>query len=115
MKQLLFILTLSFTISACGPTETSQPVAANELPKALIDELAREYVFLELSMGRHDEGHVDAYFGPEEIRQAADRADLRLAEIKVQVAISQTTSLLTGTPGWSATCGCRESTASSAE
>ena len=84
MKQLLLILILSFTITACGPAEAPQPAAATGLAKALIDELAREYVFLELSMGRHDEGHVDAYFGPEEIRQAADRADLRLAEIKVQ-------------------------------
>ena len=84
MKQLLCISILSFTLTACGPAETPEPAAAAVLPKELIDELAREYVFLELGMGRHDDGHVDAYFGPEEIRQAADRADLRLAEIKVQ-------------------------------
>jgi hypothetical protein len=48
------------------------------------DELAREYLFLELSMGRHDEGHVDAYFGPDDIRQAADNAALSLDEIRRQ-------------------------------
>lgn len=46
-----------------------------------IDELAREYLFLELSMGRHDADHVDAYFGPEDIRQAAEEAALPLEEI----------------------------------
>ena len=84
MKQFLFIWTLTLSVVACGPAESPPPAASTQLPKALIDELAREYVFLELSMGRHDEGHVDAYFGPEDIRQAADRADLRLPEIKVQ-------------------------------
>ncbi|HET6629933.1 MAG TPA: hypothetical protein VFG91_09185 [Woeseiaceae bacterium] len=46
-----------------------------------LDELAREYLFLELSMGQHDPNHVDAYFGPEDIRQAAVEAALPLAEI----------------------------------
>ena len=43
--------------------------------------LAREYLFLELSMGMHDEAHVDAYFGPEEIRRQANQARLPLDEI----------------------------------
>jgi hypothetical protein len=46
-----------------------------------LDELAREYLFLELGMGQHDGNHVDAYFGPEDIRQAAVEAALPLAEI----------------------------------
>jgi hypothetical protein len=29
-----------------------------------MDQIAREYLFLELGMGLHDEAHVDAYFGP---------------------------------------------------
>ncbi|HEX2139791.1 MAG TPA: hypothetical protein VHG33_08775 [Woeseiaceae bacterium] len=47
-----------------------------------LDELAREYLFLELSMGRHDPNHVDAYFGPEDIRQSAEEAALALEEIE---------------------------------
>jgi hypothetical protein len=61
------------------------PGSGEGLPPAMIDELAREYLFLELSMGRHDEAHVDAYFGPEDIRDSADRADLRLGEILIQL------------------------------
>ena len=46
-----------------------------------IDELAREYLFLELSMGLHDKAHVDAYFGPGEIRTAAEDAALTPEQI----------------------------------
>ena len=46
-----------------------------------MDELAREYLFLELSMGLHDSGHVDAYFGPEELRTAAEEAALSLDQV----------------------------------
>ncbi len=47
-----------------------------------MDQIAREYLFLELSMGLHDEAHVDAYFGPEEIRAQAADAKLSLADIE---------------------------------
>jgi hypothetical protein len=49
-----------------------------------LDELAREYLFLELSMGRHDPNHVDAYFGPEDIRRAAEETALPLDEIETR-------------------------------
>ena len=50
-------------------------------PEPDLDELAREYLFLELSMGQHDEAHVDAYFGPEELRTAAEETALTLDQI----------------------------------
>ncbi len=51
-----------------------------------MDQIAREYLFLELSMGLHDEAHVDAYFGPEEIRSQAADAKLSLADIDRRAA-----------------------------
>jgi hypothetical protein len=51
-----------------------------------MDQIAREYLFLELSMGLHDESHVDAYFGPEEIRSRAADAKLSLADIDRRAA-----------------------------
>ena len=48
---------------------------------AMIDDLALRYLHLELSMGEHDPGHVDAYFGPEELRAAAIEASLSLDDI----------------------------------
>ena len=47
-----------------------------------LDALATDYLFLELSMALHDGAHVDAYFGPEEIRGNAERTALPLAEIE---------------------------------
>ena len=52
-------------------------------PAPDLDELAREYLFLELSMGQHDAAHVDAYFGPDELRDAAADTALSLDEIRV--------------------------------
>lgn len=45
---------------------------------------ADEYLFLELSMSLHDEGHVDAYFGPEEIMARATGSALTLDEIETR-------------------------------
>ncbi len=51
-----------------------------------MDQVAREYLFLELSMGLHDEAHVDAWFGPEEIRSEAASTKLSLADIDRRAA-----------------------------
>ena len=65
----ILALTLLIALSACGP---SQPD---------IDELAQEYLFLELSMGLHDKAHVDAYFGPADLKAAAQESALSLDQI----------------------------------
>src|SRR4051812_35900918 len=36
-----------------------------------LDEIAREYLLIGLSLGEHDAGIVDSYFGPPDIRQQA--------------------------------------------
>ncbi len=64
-------LTLLLTLSACSQ------------PPPDIDELAREYLFLELSMGLHDKAHVDAYFGPDELKARAEEKALSLDDILV--------------------------------
>ena len=64
MTNKLLVLVTAFMLVAC---EQPAPAPDNEL-----DELANEYLFLELSMGLHDKAHVDAYFGPEAFREAAE-------------------------------------------
>ena len=62
-------LLCALVLTACGPAAPN------------MDDLAREYLFLELSMGLHDSGHVDAYFGPEELQAAAKDTALSLDQI----------------------------------
>ena len=50
-------------------------------PGPNVDELAQEYLFLELSMALHDEAHVDAYFGPESYREVAKAEAMSLDDI----------------------------------
>ncbi|NNF39903.1 MAG: hypothetical protein HKN64_00905, partial [Woeseiaceae bacterium] len=75
MKKTLVTLTLSLAMLSC-----SQPDGESAEVKR-IDALARDYLFLELAMGQHDPDHVDAYFGPAEIRSAAEDAALTLDDI----------------------------------
>ncbi len=65
----LLPLALLLALAACGK------------PAPDVDELAREYLFLELSMGLHDPAHVDAYFGPDDLRAAAEEHKLGLDQI----------------------------------
>jgi hypothetical protein len=69
MTKQLLILSAALAITACGPAPLD------------VDELAREYLFLELSMGLHDDAHVDAYFGPDDLRTAAEQNALSLDQI----------------------------------
>ncbi len=77
MKLRNSIILATILVAACG----NEPV---ESPAGDLDALAAEYLFLELSMGLHDGAHVDAYFGPEEIRANAEISALPLAEIELR-------------------------------
>ena len=70
------ILIAIFLLTAACVQEEGQPIEA-----VTIDDLALRYLQLELSMGEHDPGHVDAYFGPEELRNTAIEAGLSLDDI----------------------------------
>ena len=69
MTKKIIALLCALVLTACGP-------AAPDM-----DDLAREYLYLELSMGLHDSGHVDAYFGPAELKAAAEETALSLDQI----------------------------------
>lgn len=74
-------LPVAMLILAACTADTEAPQTAPDM-----DTIAREYLFLELSMGLHDESHVDAYFGPEEIRKQAEAEKLPLGEIDARAA-----------------------------
>jgi hypothetical protein len=75
MKLRICLIFATILAAACG----REPV---EAPADNLESLAAEYLLLELSMGMHDDAHVDAYFGPPEMRAAANSANLSLAEIE---------------------------------
>jgi ribosomal protein S15P/S13E len=75
-------------LAACIGCE-ADPVSKSN-PAHDLESLTGEYLFLELSMGWHDDGHVDAYFGPESIRSAANDAQLSLPEIRSRAKRLQT-------------------------
>ncbi len=93
MKQIISGLLLAVLCVACG----EKPAKPVELPD--LDSIAKDYVFLELSMGQHDDAHVDAYFGPEDIKVAAHQAQLTLADIETRAAAMRDTLQARSTAG----------------
>ena len=75
--RLPFVLVLCLAVGACNAPEPDVNVGAG------VDELANEYLFLELSMGLHDKAHVDAYFGPEAFRETAASETMSLDDIRL--------------------------------
>jgi hypothetical protein len=55
-----------------------------------MDEIAREYLLLGLALGELQDGIVDAYFGPPELKQEALGAGLQPAQIAVRAAALRT-------------------------
>ena len=51
-----------------------------------VDDLATQYVILELAMGQIDPNHVDAYYGPEELQVTATGQNLSSDSIGEQAA-----------------------------
>jgi hypothetical protein len=69
------LLVLLFA-AGCGPRRP-----ASDDP-ARLDAVARRYVVLGLSLGHHDRNYVDAYYGPDSLRAAADAESLSVAQVR---------------------------------
>ena len=72
MKLRITVIFTLISLFACGTDQSADKETVASI--ADLDSLAREYLFLELSMGWHDDAHVDAYFGPEEIRESREES-----------------------------------------
>ncbi len=70
------LLGVALILVACRP---SAPPAPD--PRAL-DAIARRYVVLGLELGRHDANYVDAYYGPDSLRAAANAESLTVAQVR---------------------------------
>lgn len=76
MTKTNLIVAAALLAAACTPESPKISPASPDM-----DVLAREYLYLELSMGQHDASHVDAYFGPAELQTAAAKDALSLDAI----------------------------------
>ncbi|MDG2377243.1 MAG: hypothetical protein P8M18_12945 [Woeseiaceae bacterium] len=54
MKSKIFFLLTIFSLTGCADSDSGHR-------EPVMDQIAREYLFLELSISLHDAGHVDAY------------------------------------------------------
>ena len=67
-----------------------------------LDQLARDYLAVQLAIGEKDPGYVDAYYGPEELAEAAKAADgettLPILQARV-IALDATLAALRPDPG----------------
>lgn len=52
-----------------------------------IDQLARQYLSLQLAIGEKDPGYVDAYYGPDELAAAAKAADANMTLPMLQTRV----------------------------
>jgi hypothetical protein len=68
--------TLLVSVAGC---RSGAPPAPD--PSAL-DAVARRYVVLALALGRHDPNYVDAYYGPDSLKRAADAESLGVGQVR---------------------------------
>ena len=78
--RLVLALIASLLIAACATTAVA--------PDSL-DAIARDYVRMTLEIGERDDGYVDAYYGPAEIREAARANPRAVPELAVAAAALQ--------------------------
>lgn len=67
-------------LAACRG-ERGGPMSAAPDP-ARLDPIARRYVVLALTLGHHDRSYVDAYYGPDSLRAAADAESLGVPQVR---------------------------------
>ncbi len=76
IKTTLFSIIAVLTIVSCSKTPRPTNRAETKL-----NSVAVKYVFLALSLGKYDADYIDAYFGPDSIKKAAERRKLTIQEI----------------------------------
>lgn len=68
------------------PAAFAVAAAISAVPRTGMDDIARNYLRLVLALGQHDRDYVDAYYGPPELRTAAEKARMPLADIASRAA-----------------------------
>ncbi|MGH7445628.1 MAG: hypothetical protein ACREKM_12155, partial [Longimicrobiales bacterium] len=61
-----YLVLLFALAAACAPADEAEPDEAmrNAQADSVMNPIAEQYVKLVLAVGEHDDGYVDAYYGP---------------------------------------------------
>jgi len=66
-------------LAGCGGERGASPSAPDP---TRLDPIARRYVVLALALGHHDPNFVDAYYGPDSLKVAADAESLSVPQVR---------------------------------
>jgi len=83
MRQFVLLL-LSSALAGCAANTSPQSAATRAVatldvrraavPTRALGDIARDYVRLSLEIGTHEDGYIDAYYGPADVKTAAEAA-----------------------------------------
>jgi hypothetical protein len=76
MRPRLYLPLMLVLTAGCGAGRPAPPDPAH------LDPVARRYVILGLSLGRHDPNYVDSYYGPDSLRSAAEAESMSVKDIR---------------------------------
>lgn len=89
-KAALALACLPALLAGCASVAPAKSVAAETLEpasaRAAMKAMAAEYLALSLEIGTHEDGYIDAYYGPAEIRADAEKQPRTKPELRSAVA-----------------------------
>ncbi len=89
----LFAVLAAMALASCATYEREPPS---------LDQLARDYLAVQLAIGEKDPGYVDAYYGPPELAERAKAEDAQMSLPMLQarvIALDATLSAVKADPG----------------
>jgi hypothetical protein len=90
-RIVLPLMGAALMLAGCAGTPT--PAARADLTTVQADSMdliARDYLALSLEIGTHEDGYIDAYYGPPEIKAAAEKAPRDRAALRAAVTALET-------------------------
>ena len=84
----ILILSLAL-LTGCASARTAEPVPTVAPAAKPLETIAEDYVRLQLAIGEHEPGYIDAYYGPPEWAAAAKADKRSLAELAAAVAANR--------------------------